>query len=141
MDMARILFSWLGPVALGVVALAGRPAHGADESAESKAQLVTCDAAKYDELRQQHGVFVAWFHAPWCPTCLKQQKALKKLVAEGVSGAPYICQFDFESTEALQESIGVSSQSTMVRYEGGSETSRLRGESKPERLKKFLEGP
>lgn len=105
-----------------------------------KPRLQKCSAKDFDKLASTEKVFVAWFYATWCPTCQQQRKALQKLSGERIKGSPMICQFDFDSTEALQGRLGVKRQSTLVRFRKGTETSRSVGEKDADRLKRFLEG-
>ena len=127
-------------VAFSVLAL-----HPASETVAeahvNQGELSPCVAAEFDSLRASHHVFVAWFYAPWCPTCLRQQRVLRELVDAGIAAAPRVCRFDFDDNETLRERLGVASQSTLVRFRDGTETSRSQGETKPERLRPFLEGP
>ena len=106
----------------------------------AKATLSECDPANFAQDRAAHPVFVAWFPASWCPTCAKQREVLTKLVAHGVAGNPYICAYDYDDAEDLEESLGVTRQSVMIRYAEGKETSRSTGETKEDRLRQFLEG-
>ena len=57
-----------------------------------------------------------------------------------VVDSPFICKFDYDSTEDLQDELNVTRQSTFIRYAGGVEKSRIVGKTSVEHIKKFLEG-
>lgn len=137
--LAPLIAAFSAVMTLGAIALA--PAPGPAQSTTGAGELKACTAADFDAERTAKPVLIAWFHAPWCPTCMRQQQVLRELIAAGVAGSPTVCQFDFDSEEALRDRLGVTGQSTLVRFRDGTETSRSRGETKPDRLRSFLEGP
>ncbi|TPV92548.1 MAG: thioredoxin family protein [Myxococcales bacterium FL481] len=140
LEMIRVVGIAAGLVtAPGGTALA--TANAMDDSGEDDPRLVDCSADEFDQRRLGHPVFVAWFHATWCPTCLRQHRVLRELLADGVAGDPLVCRFDFDAEPELRQQLGVAEQSTLIRFRNGTETSRSRGETKPPRLRAFLEGP
>ena len=120
--------------AVTAIGLLSMPTHAV------KAQLSRCSAGQFETEKSDNKVFVAWFPASWCPTCKRQKAALEELVDGRLEGNPRICSFDFDSSGALLKQLGGKSQSTMIRFERGSETARLVGESTTDRLRQFLEG-
>ncbi len=99
-----------------------------------------CEEASFDLDKASQNVFVAWFHADWCPSCEKQRRELEPLSRSSIKGRPVICRYDYDETEDLQGKLRVQRQSSFIRYVKGTEQARSVGETGKERLIKFLEG-
>ncbi|MBB1162455.1 thioredoxin family protein [Aquariibacter albus] len=66
------------------------------------------------------------FHAPWCPTCVAQERSLKQLQAEpGLDVTVLVADYDTE--KALRKRLNVRVQSTLVVFRGATETQRVGG--------------
>ena len=99
-----------------------------------------CEEGSFDSDKTSQDVFVAWFHADWCPSCEKQRRELEPLSRSSIKGRPVICRYDYDETADLQGKLRVQRQSSFIRYVKGTEQARSVGETGKERLIKFLEG-
>lgn len=112
----------------------------ASSNAAGKVTLKTCEEEEHASQLKKQKIYVAWFHASWCPTCAAQQVSMDEILKGDVEGAPFICKFDYDETEDLQEELNVARQSTFIRYADGAEKSRIVGKTSVDHIKKFLEG-
>lgn len=109
-------------------------------NAARKATIKNCSEADHSKRLKKEKIYVAWFHASWCPTCAAQQVSIDEILKSDVEGKPFICKFDYDLTEDLQNELSVARQSTFIRYSAGVEKSRIVGKTSVEHIKRFLEG-
>ncbi len=109
-------------------------------NAAGKATIKNCEEEAHPKRLKKEKIYVAWFHASWCPTCAAQQVSIDEILKGDVEGKPFICKFDYDETEDLQEELNVARQSTFIRYASGAEKSRIVGKTSVEHIKRFLEG-
>lgn len=64
------------------------------------------------------------FHADWCPTCVKQQAALKPLLKEEPFKDVVAFTVNFDEETELKKTYKVSNQSTLVLLKDGKEVAR-----------------
>lgn len=63
-------------------------------------------------------------HAPWCPVCAAQGRAIDKLTAGGYRDLT-IFRIDFDTQKPLWQKFGARKQSTIIAYQGAKETGRI----------------
>lgn len=78
------------------------------------------------------------FHADWCPTCVAQAQALKRLQLDPQLKGLTVLVVDYDAERDLRKAMNVRSQSVIVVFKGSKETARLGGETKPEKIKAAL---
>ena len=78
------------------------------------------------------------FHAPWCPTCRAQDKALAVLKAEPGAVDIQLLVVDYDSEVALKKALKVRTQSTLIVYRGAAETTRAIGITSPDDIRTAL---
>lgn len=78
------------------------------------------------------------FHADWCPTCVSQTQALKRLQGDPQLNGVTVLVANFDDERELKKAMGVRSQSVIVVFKGRTETARVGGETKPEKIKAAL---
>lgn len=59
--------------------------------------------------------FVVFFHANWCPTCVKWEEKLKSNIGR-LPGGALILKADYDKEGALASELGVTKQSTAVMF-------------------------
>lgn len=79
------------------------------------------------------------FHANWCPTCKKQEKILKELDSSGELKSVNLFVVNFDAEKDLKKSLNVSSQSTLVAFNGPKEVGRSSGLTDRKKIKEFIE--
>ncbi|NEX60074.1 thioredoxin family protein [Noviherbaspirillum galbum] len=87
--------------------------------------------ATFDKLAKEGKPVVVDVSATWCPTC----KAQKPIVEDLSKQAPYkdvsILMVDFDADKAVLKQFKVTSQSTLIAFQGGKETGRSVGDTSP----------
>jgi thiol-disulfide isomerase/thioredoxin len=78
------------------------------------------------------------FHAPWCPTCRAQDKALEVLKAEPGAVDVQLLVVDYDSEGALKQALKVRTQSTLIVYHGVVEKTRAIGITTPDDIRAVL---
>lgn len=78
------------------------------------------------------------FHAPWCPTCREQDKALDKLKSDPALNKVTLLLVDYDTSKSLRKKMKVEAQSTFVVYKGKREVVRNSGETDPAAIKSTL---
>ena len=78
------------------------------------------------------------FHAPWCPTCRAQDKALEVLKAEPGAVDVQLLVVDYDSEVALKQALKVRTQSTFIVYHGAVERTRAIGITSPDDIRAAL---
>lgn len=74
------------------------------------------------------------FHAPWCPTCRRQQPIVRELLEKPeLSGFEHFVA-DYDSSRDLQKELGVRRQGTIIVFRGKEEISRSVGITNREEL-------
>jgi thiol:disulfide interchange protein len=116
--------------------------------AAAAALLLTCAAHALDiqpysaqalSAAQAAGKPVAvQFHANWCPTCRKQEKALKALQADPELKDVLVLVVDYDNAAELKRQMRVRVQSTMIVFRGSEEVTRLAGVTDAMALKAAL---
>jgi thioredoxin 1 len=89
--------------------------------------------------------------APWCPTCARQDPAIREIVADAKFADLVILRIDFDKEsarifdklpqideKALLRRLNVQHQSTLILYRGNQEIARSVGETDPDALRAFL---
>ena len=78
------------------------------------------------------------FHADWCPTCRAQAPLLKELAQGPDLKALTLFVADFDTAHALEKSLGVTKQSTIVVFKTGKEIARSTGDTQRDNLATLL---
>ncbi|MFZ5748957.1 MAG: thioredoxin family protein [Pseudomonadota bacterium] len=64
-------------------------------------------------------------HAPWCPVCAAQGRALAKLSENPANRDIIIFRIDFDTQKPLWQKFGAQKQSTLIAFRGKRETGRI----------------
>lgn len=115
---------------IGAWLLASTPAM-ADEVPFNKAQFTQANAA---------GKPVAvYFHADWCPTCRVQQPIIDRLSVDPQLKAVTIFVADYDTETALEKTLKVTQQSTLVIFRMGHEVNRSTGQTRESAIRATLQ--
>ncbi|WP_239019582.1 thioredoxin family protein [Sphingomonas suaedae] len=77
-------------------------------------------------------------HAPWCPICRAQGKAIAKLTANGAHKDLVIFRIDYDTQKPLWQRFGAQKQSTLIAFRGKRETDRVSYQSDERRIAVLL---
>ncbi len=78
-------------------------------------------------------------HADWCPTCRRQQPALKKLIDNEPYKNVEVLVVDYDAQADVRQHFKVARQSTLVVFKGATETGRATGITEPEQISQLLD--
>lgn len=112
----------LAVVGLGLAAMCG---------AASGAETRPFDRAGFDAAQAKGRAIVVDISAPWCPTCAAQKPTIDRLAASDEFKDLLILGVDFDSQKDVVRDLGARMQSTLIAYNGKSETARSVGDIKP----------
>ncbi|OYZ23254.1 MAG: hypothetical protein B7Y39_05545 [Bdellovibrio sp. 28-41-41] len=79
------------------------------------------------------------FHAEWCPTCKKQEKALNEIESAGDLKPVQLFVVDFDKEKDLKKDLKVNAQSTFVAFLGGREVGRSSSVTDKQKIKEFID--
>lgn len=118
-----LLSALTGSVAL--LALAD-PAAAAERKAFEPASFAAAQAAGAPILVD--------ISASWCPTCKAQKPIIDALAREPANDDLIIFEVDFDSQKPVVRDFGARSQSTLIAFNGKTETGRSVGDTNPKSI-------
>ncbi|MBV7255670.1 thioredoxin family protein [Pacificimonas sp. WHA3] len=77
-------------------------------------------------------------HAPWCPTCAAQAPILKSLGSDTANEDLIVFKLDFDSQKAEQRPLRVTSQSTLIAFDGETEVGRSIGDTDADSIRALV---
>jgi thioredoxin 1 len=105
----------------------------------------------FDEAQQAGKPILLDVWASWCPTCARQDRAIRQIVADSKFSDLVILRIDFDKErarlfdklpqideKALLRRLMVQQQSTLILYRRSKEVARSVGETDPDALREFL---
>ncbi|OJY80428.1 MAG: hypothetical protein BGP18_16235 [Stenotrophomonas sp. 69-14] len=137
-------------LAVAVLATAGVPAASAlaaDPPAASPAMAMAMtpsvairayDQMTFDQAQAANQPILVWVHAPWCPVCREQEKAIKQITADPAYRDLLVLRIDFDTQKPLWQKFGATMQSTLIGFHGKRETGRVAHESDVARVAPVL---
>lgn len=78
-------------------------------------------------------------HAPWCPTCKAQEPTVAAMEKE--NAALKVFRVDFDSQKDVLKELGVTTQSTLIAFNGRTETGRIAGVTDPAKIRALVPSP
>jgi thiol-disulfide isomerase/thioredoxin len=87
-----------------------------DVQPSTSATSSTGEYVDYSEniISSTSGTKVLFFHAPWCPQCRALNESIKAgPIPDGVT----IIKVDYDTSQALRQKYGVTTQTTLVRVD------------------------
>ncbi len=125
---AQMKFLTIAAASLGLILFSGFVF-----SAEVPYQKVEFDAA-----RAAGKPVAVVFHADWCPTCRAQAPLLKDLSQQPDLSQVTLYVASYDEEKALEKSLGVTKQSTLVVFKQGREAGRSTGDTNEASLAMLL---
>lgn len=111
------------------LALAALPARAAGKPFETAAFQAAQKAGK---------PIVVVVYAEWCPTCRKQEPAVKALLETPEFAKFDAFQVDFDMQDEVLRAFRVTKQSTLLVFKGEREVTRATGLTRPEAIAELL---
>jgi thioredoxin-like negative regulator of GroEL len=98
------------------------------------ADLKPYDQAAFQAAQQNNQPIVVDVWASWCPTCKAQEPIIKSLAASPDFADLTIFRVDFDTQKDVVRALGARSQSTLIAFEGKTETSRSVGDTNAQKI-------
>lgn len=96
------------------------------------------DQMAFDQAQAANKPILVWVHAPWCPVCREQEKAIKQITADPAYRDLVVLRIDFDTQKPLWQKFGATMQSTLIGFHGKRETGRVAHESDVARVAPVL---
>lgn len=84
---------------------------------------------EFNKLVQEGKPVVVDVSATWCPTCKAQKPIIDKLSQSAAYKDVAVLNVDFDADKPVLKALKVSTQSTLIAFKGGRETSRSVGDT------------
>lgn len=105
---------------------------------DSKVDFVKFTQPSFDDARAKGKPILVEVHAPWCPTCARQQVGIATAQRDPANKDLVIFRIDFDSQKAVQRPLGISRQSTLIAFKGKVETGRLLGDTDAKAIARLI---
>lgn len=96
------------------------------------------DQIAFDQAQAANKPILVWVHAPWCPVCREQEKAIKEITADPAYRDLVVLRIDFDTQKPLWQKFGATMQSTLIGFHGKRDTGRVAHESDVARVAPVL---
>lgn len=96
------------------------------------------DQMAFDQAQAANKPILVWVHAPWCPVCREQEKAIKQITADPAYRDLVVLRIDFDTQKPLWQKFGATMQSTLIGFHGKREAGRVAHESDVARVAPVL---
>lgn len=103
-------------------------------SAASAAERKAFDTASFEEAQQRGQRILVDISATWCPTCKAQKPIIDSLAEQPVNNDLVIFAVDFDSQQSVVREFRAQSQSTLIAFQGKTETGRSVGDTDPDSI-------
>ncbi len=103
-------------------------------SAASAAERKAFDTASFEEAQQRGQRILVDISATWCPTCKAQKPIIDSLAEQPVNKDLVIFAVDFDSQQSVVREFRAQSQSTLIAFQGKTETGRSVGDTDPDSI-------
>ena len=80
------------------------------------------DAKAFEQAQAEGKTILLHVHAPWCPTCRRQEPVVERLETERPGLVVYVV--DFDRDKSTLKKLGVTSQATLILFKGATEIGR-----------------
>ncbi len=95
--------------------------------------------AAFDKSQKANEKILLAFHAPWCPTCVLQNKNFSEMEKQGaLKGVTYYV-VDYDKEQQFKQLMKVHTQGTLILFKGNKEVSRVMGITEIKMLKPFID--
>ena len=100
----------------------------------SAAERKVFDTASFEEAQQRGQRILVDISATWCPTCKAQKPIIDSLAEQPVNKDLVIFAVDFDSQQSVVREFRAQSQSTLIAFQGKTETGRSVGDTDPDSI-------
>ncbi len=97
--------------------------------AASAAEMKTFDKSSFEAAQSAGQPIVVDIAATWCPTCAAQKPIVDALAADPAYEDMVVFHVDFDDQKDIVRSLGAQMQSTLIAYDGETETGRSVGDT------------
>lgn len=97
----------------------------------SAGELKPFEAKAFEMAWQAGAPIVVDISASWCPTCAAQKPIIERLSSAPEFSAVTVFEVDFDRQKEVVRALGAQNQSTLIAFEGQTETARSVGDTDP----------
>jgi thioredoxin-like negative regulator of GroEL len=83
------------------------------------------DQSAFNAAQAQGRPIIVEVHAPWCPVCAAQVRAMKRITADKRYDGLITFRIDYDTQQPIWKKFGAQKQATLIAYKGKQETGRL----------------
>ena len=98
------------------------------------AEMKRFDQAGFEAAQAEDRPIVVDITATWCPTCAAQKPIIESLAADPAYAEMVIFHVDFDDQKDVVRDRGAQMQSTLIAYDGETETGRSVGDTDPQSI-------
>ena len=91
-------------------------------------------AERFAALQKENALILVDVHAPWCPTCARQQKILDDYQAQRPQAALHRLMVDFDNDKQWVTAFKAPRQSTLILFRGDKQEWFSVAETRPQEL-------
>jgi len=102
--------------------------------AASAAEMKTFDKSSFEAAKSAGQPIVVDITATWCPTCAAQKPIIERLATDPAYEDMVVFHVDFDDQKDVVRSLGAQMQSTLIAYDGETETGRSVGDTDPDSI-------
>ncbi len=95
------------------------------------AEMKRFDQASFEAAQSEDRPIVVDITATWCPTCAAQKPIIESLAADPAYEEMVVFHVDFDDQKDVVRELGAQMQSTLIAYDGETETGRSVGDTDP----------
>lgn len=88
----------------------------------------------FSQLQSQNKPFALHFYAPWCPTCLVQERVIDGLKTDPALQLTVV-RVEYDKEIELRRSLKIPAQSVILIYRGRKQLDFLAGDTNPGRIR------
>lgn len=100
----------------------------------SAAEMKRFEQASFEAAQSEDRPIVVDITATWCPTCAAQKPIIESLAADPAYAEMVVFHVDFDDQKDVVRDLGAQMQSTLIAYNGETETGRSVGDTDPQSI-------
>jgi len=101
-------------------------------------EVLKFSEASFEQLKHENAEILIDIHATWCPTCRKQGNVIKEYFKQNPESNLTVLKVDYDDQKKWVKYFKAFRQSTLIRYQGGTEVERVIAETNKKKLFKLF---
>ena len=101
-------------------------------------EVLKFSEASFEQLKHENAEILIDIQATWCPTCRKQGNVIKEYFKQNPESNLTVLKVDYDDQKKWVKYFKAFRQSTLIRYQGGTEVERVIAETNKKKLFKLF---